>query len=652
MNNKGLLFALLIFALTYVPLLPILEDVETFMHPWRMEIAAGIAIPVAALIHFLVKRKNLVPFTYLEAYLIYSITAFIFWAYLTGIWAGSFSSVGHYVGVWSLYLIVYIYARSSLFSDKAVDTTFAVFAVMAVLITAPPLIEYFSGLISGTPASIVARYAKYGELLIALIPLLLVYFVKNSGNRSVISLIALVLIYTLLFSMARRASLALAVLELPLMLIIIAMIRSYRPFLKKTIAITSIIIIAVATIQILTLRTFDSIPIIERTQSKLTLNSDNVRHYLTMTTLEMISSHPLNGIGADNFGYEYQKYRPITVMAHPDDPRTNVAEDMIAQRSHNEFLQICAELGFPGLALLSLIVALILILILRRIRTGNIGSIYAVASFIGIIGFLLSSLVSSFSFRLIQNGIIFFIIAAIGARAENSKIFDKRKISIPMPAAAIISLLIATSIALMLFFTSRSIYATYISRNIKLDSNELIVEQLQKAIDIDPENADLPNMLAIHQLMAKDFKEAEQNFRKAIDHGRINSVTYSNLTTASYLSGDMSGAISATTEALDLYPTSIFMLCRRSALLNESGKIDAGNSDLKKAISLNEQQALVWYNLILHGATYATKFSFENNLVPLMDLEPRTGVYAIANERQIRFPEEAIKIPESKVSTN
>lgn len=71
----------------------------------------------------------------------------------------------------------------------------------------------------------------------------------------------------------------------------------------------------------------------------------NFRWHYWSNTAEMIQDHPLAGVGMDNFGKNYLRYRPITSPEEISDP-------------HNVFVRAAAEWGLPGAAaMLWLVVA-------------------------------------------------------------------------------------------------------------------------------------------------------------------------------------------------------------------------------------------------------------------------------------------------------
>jgi O-antigen ligase len=65
-------------------------------------------------------------------------------------------------------------------------------------------------------------------------------------------------------------------------------------------------------------------------------NSIVQRYYCYKTSLEIISNHPLGGIGLGNFRHYYQRYKPDGAL--------------FAGFSHNSYLQLWAEAGFFGIA--------------------------------------------------------------------------------------------------------------------------------------------------------------------------------------------------------------------------------------------------------------------------------------------------------------
>ena len=116
-----------------------------------------------------------------------------------------------------------------------------------------------------------------------------------------------------------------------------------------------------------------------------------------MTTLsfEMFKANPVVGAGADNFGMEVNKYREIYGANNPDDINLKASENELPERSHNEYLQILAELGVVGLLIFVAFlfgIGLMLIIAFRRRA-----SLITIGSLIGVFMFLASSLVSSYS---------------------------------------------------------------------------------------------------------------------------------------------------------------------------------------------------------------------------------------------------------------
>ena len=68
-------------------------------------------------------------------------------------------------------------------------------------------------------------------------------------------------------------------------------------------------------------------------------------------TVEMVRDHPLAGVGTGRFREAYPPYQARAIAALPD-PATFVVPFTSVESPHNDYLQVAAELGLPGLALL------------------------------------------------------------------------------------------------------------------------------------------------------------------------------------------------------------------------------------------------------------------------------------------------------------
>jgi len=93
-------------------------------------------------------------------------------------------------------------------------------------------------------------------------------------------------------------------------------------------------------------------------------------------------------------------------------------------------------------------------------------------------------------------------------------------------------------------------------------------------------------------------------------------------------------------EACGLYPYSVFVRTRYAVLLRETGKIAESEHEFDAAMKINPVQARTWRMLVEDGPVSASTRAFENHMLPVMDLLPKGGIYAVVAEREILHPEE------------
>ena len=113
-----------------------------------------------------------------------------------------------------------------------------------------------------------------------------------------------------------------------------------------------------------------------------------------MTTNEMISNHPLAGVGLGNFTYAYVQQVVPGLLA---DPSLRMWAGLYTNEAHNEFLQVQAETGILGsVALLAVIVTFFRAVVvgLRRRECGPVERLAFLAAGAGVTTVLLDSLMS------------------------------------------------------------------------------------------------------------------------------------------------------------------------------------------------------------------------------------------------------------------
>ncbi|MCA1609114.1 MAG: hypothetical protein LC730_06635 [Acidobacteria bacterium] len=133
---------------------------------------------------------------------------------------------------------------------------------------------------------------------------------------------------------------------------------------------------------------------------------------------------------------------------------------------------------------------------------------------------------------------------------------------------------------------------------------------------------------------------------EAIDTGRARSVDFSHLASAQSLPGDNAAAEQTMAEAGKMYPQSAFVLARYSYVLAANEKTEDAEPMLAKARTRNLLDANAWWALFWNGsdATSAEAHKSPGEFTPLMDLRPINALYAVRDERFVRFPEEGKRL--------
>jgi tetratricopeptide (TPR) repeat protein len=264
-------------------------------------------------------------------------------------------------------------------------------------------------------------------------------------------------------------------------------------------------------------------------------------------------------------------------------------------------------------------------------------NIYKLAAAAGIAAFLFSSLFSSFSFRLVQNGVVFFFLAAllIGKRSEKTG-----KKPFFLAAALVVCICMAV-------FSSMKAVSQYMTYRGEINSDVAAsLADFSTAEKIDTANA-AANYIAASKLL-NDFRygEAAAQFQAAINKGIGTTATYSYLISSHSLNGNDQAALESAANAVKVFPYSPFLLTRYSVLLEKAGNSHEAQTQFARAQKIDARQAETWKIFIMQGARNAAEAGRNGVGITLMaDLYPQDGLYAMLAERQILHPEERYKFP-------
>ncbi len=626
-------------------------------HPWKVELAASFFLSLALIYCLLSRRKaeSFVSTPGKSAFLvIVPFCLFIIWSGISAVWAGSILSVLHHTLVWFCYLIFFLFAAQFVSNARyfrvgiiSLGTVIGIIAVNCVTeyIFAARLNDVFG-----------YRYARFAEIQASILPLFFGFALRLKGRNLIWAISLTILVWlAILFSMSRGAFLSAAA-----GLFIFTALRIFAP---KTSSEKKRLIPAIIGIALIAL--LIQIPISNSSGQKgttvtrlVTQNeqadpnnsiSKNARFLFSRVGVEMFADNALFGIGADNFGLEFNKYRAWFSAKPENQSVANRQEEFLPERAHNEYIQILAELGIVGAIIFSCFIFGIAKLSFDEIKKHAFSrsDILTHSAIAGIAAFLVSSLVSSFSFRLMQNGLAFFFLLAVLLRkhfvkqtsAEVFQTFTSRRLS-----SAFILISIAACLSLTTFSTLKAASQFFVYRAERQEDFERAASLYKKAELLDPANASADYSFGFRLLQENRFDESAARLQKSVEKGLNTSICYSYLISSQTLAGDYEQAEKTASEAVRIFPYSVFMRVRYASLLKNLHREDESQAQFEIAERIDKKQAETWRILIDEGARAASEKAGDNKeLLRLMELNPNQAIYAILTEREILYPQEKMK---------
>lgn len=133
--------------------------------------------------------------------------------------------------------------------------------------------------------------------------------------------------------------------------------------------------------------------------------------------------------------------------------------------------------------------------------------------------------------------------------------------------------------------------------------------------------------------------EALPYLRSALEKGFNSSICYIYLAGAEEAAGDSNSAERTLTSAVQVYPTSVFLLVRHAAALARNGKDIASKEVLARALLLDSRAARGWQQLIDKDIDAAYLAAKQDPGIALPgELSPQTAVIEILEQNELRFP--------------
>ena len=629
---------------TWIPFIPAWY---TFIHMWRVDLAASVFLFIT-LSYLLVRSRqlNFLPtLSKTELWLIViPMIAFISWSAASIAWAPSWKSAAHHSLLWSEYLIFYMLARYLVDEGDNAGKLLRTLSIVLVLFALPALVEFTASTTIGGDQTLRARFAKYGEQIVTMLPLLLVVVLRSTGRKFHIALAAAVAMWLLIYCTAGRVNIFLfGVLVAAIGVVVFAMPKFHR-YRRRFAVVLLAFAAAPVPFYLLSIAVgAPDVPIVARfADASGSAYSTGFRQLMNGVSIEMLKSAPVNGVGADNYGFQYNSYRERYAAQNPSDANLAYGEVGIVGQAHNEFLQIAAELGVVGFAIFAWFLCGLAYLGWLSLVGLKKGWLFPFAATVGLAMFLASSAVSSYSFRLAQNGFVFFIVLAMASKMLFKPAVETER---RMPHPVWLKPALAAGIAACLLLATYSsirvasvIVTARANRTIKLEDAAPLY---RTAMSLDDENPDVRNNFGKRYFRTERYAEAIPLLADSIRIGRAESNDFSYLATCQLLIGDSAAAENTMKEAVALYPRSPFVLTRYAGVLQNNKKADEAAMYLDRALALDRPAANTWWTMINSGSQVASNLAFSRkDHMHIMDLQPTASIYAVLDERQILHPEE------------
>jgi O-antigen ligase len=617
-------------------LLPLPRPVATSSLPWRFEMLASILI--LAMTVWLYRHGTgsqtgrLLGQTGLRV-VIFSILGFVAWSALSLLWADHAGLAAHHTFIWSIYLSVLVIALILMGLPNGLSTIAAALALCSTILGVLCLIDYVSltdfSLFEGT---LRIRYGKYAELLVTILPFLFAIALYARRKRIFLAIVTAWQLgwLTVMLSLSKGAFLAGIAGHI---VVFAGCLVLSRPRVRKRAAILAGTWLAVT----IGMQVFSSVSgAINSTTDYIsgsadpTRDSTKFRVFTWQVAAKMAADNWMVGVGGDNFGTAFN----IARGAQERQPIPGTAEILdwyAAERAHNEPLQIFAELGLVGIILLAIAFGAFVVLLIKCAARGRYHlSPVLWGAIAGMISFIASSMVSSFSFRAIQNGIAFFLIFAMALSETVKNLHPKARQSQEPGSNWLKPVLVAGAIlsATTLIYCGAKFAAEYhFYQAERAEDLNGAVALYERGLQIDPDNGNAHLMLGSLRSQQNNYPEAAVSMRRAIDRGLGVTMTYALLAKQQRLAGDTAAAEQTVLEALRIFPGSVYLRVVYAAFLEDEAKHDEAAEQLAIAKSIDPRQANGWHVLIRDGSTAAFyRAQKDPEMAPPAELSPDNAV--------------------------
>ncbi|MBK7393046.1 MAG: O-antigen ligase family protein [Chloracidobacterium sp.] len=602
--------------------------------PWKVELLIGIfAIPFFVWVY----KKTHGTYISLERsnfrFAVICSLLFIVWSGVSAAWAPLPLTALFQTLVWAIYAAIFSAFLQLLRANAGIKVILATFSIACGILGLLAIVDFASITDFLIAQGIIrVRYAKFAELALTAAPLICIASIYARRRIASITTAIIWMLAWLAVMLSLSKGAFVAGIAAHFILFGGSILFSHKAFRRKVLVRATIWLVFTIVVQV----AFSAFSTIPSTADYISGKADKTRDtsmfrvYVWQVGMKMAADHWFLGVGSGNFGVAFNDSRTTFAAARPDDRTPEYGQDYMFERAHNEVLQIFAELGIVGIMLFAAVFGSFIFLAVKVfIRKEFKLSPMLWAAIAGVSGFAISSMVSSFSFRATQNGVVFVMVMAVGVY-ELTKSCTKSITASPTikPSKIMFISSLTAAVILIVFAAPKAVAEYYLYQAERAADNTAAAELFRTAIRLDPDNASAYYYFANRSNFDSDNETAAKMLRIGIDRGIGVTVTYSQLAKFELLSGDAIAAEKTLADAVRIFPNSVFMRVRFATFMCDQRKQAEADREMEFARSIDAGQANGWQILIQKGSTaafYAAKQ--DANIDPPAELIPENAVY-------------------------
>jgi O-antigen ligase len=390
--------------------------------------------------------------------------------------------------------------------------------------------------------------------------------------------------------------------------------------------------------------TNNDVSTVTRLQQNLSTDPNTrVRFLFWQVGLEMVRSHPLLGVGANNYQIKYGEGRAQFSARYPNSPLVAMNDHLLTLYAHNEYVQMAAELGMIGLILFVLFSIALVTNFVRALK--DRGQTLPVLGAGGaMLAFAISSGASASSFRCLGGGLIFFFAAALVCRSVNkvnrSAYQSKKVFCFPVKTLRLIGLSSCSLMAISVGVFVAQAAGSMLQSVAESSADAAMTEHYYRAsLQVYPANTAAHFGYGLWLYSKGRSTESVPYLRHAVERGFNSSICYAYLAGAHESAGNLDEAERTLATAVRVYPASVFLLVRQAAVLARKGRDADSEITFSRALSLDSRGARGWRQLIdndIDAAYVAAKQ--DGNIALPGELAPEAAVFQVLQENEQRFP--------------